>query len=148
MTKLEGFLNLCVLWLAEAVKKVEPGDDLPPLLIAVAEQGTFVLQMPERGDHLREWATDKLLDIGATHYATFTAVWLTWGVYGPSLPTTVPKEEEGYVASVGDRNGSIIAMFSVQRDEAGKIIRLFRQPVPANSLVGGELSDLLTELRH
>jgi len=147
VTKLEGFLNLCVLWLTETVKRIEPGTDLPPLLVAVAERGTFCLEMPAKAENIREWATDKLMDIGATHYATFTAVWMEWVVEGPNGPATMPTSE-GYIASVGDRNGSVVAMFSVQRDEAGKIIEITRKQVPPNSLIGGELADLLTQYRN
>lgn len=141
MTKLEGFLNLCVLWLTEAVKKVEPGSDLPPILVAVSKGGTFAMEMPE-GEHVREWAIDKLEDIEASHYATFTAVWMDYTVQG------VPTTREGYVASVGDRNGSMIAMFTVKRDNAGRIASLTRQHLPPTALVGGELTDLLTRYPH
>jgi len=119
MNKLQAYLNIHVQWLESMISGVAPGEDLPPLLSFADENNRMKFMPMPSGSNLSQWARDKLEDAEAVIYATVTA---------------------------GDRDGTLLSVFLVERDKEGRITGLAERKEPSNCWVG-PMADLLVT-RH
>ena len=160
MNRLEAFLNTHVRWLHEMVSGVGPGEDLPALL-SFADKDYRMKFMPmPAGSNLSQWARDRLEDAEAIIYATVTAGWIVLldetdmarrleplvVAHGTDHPEVRPYRRECYIVSAGDRDGTLFAVFLVERDPAGRIVQLVEHGRPLDCW-SGTMTDLLVT-RH
>lgn len=159
MNKLEQYLNIHVEWVKEAARLVPPGEDLSPMLsFANAKNQMVMLPMPS-GSNLSRWARDKLEDAEAVIYATVTAGWIVpldeieterleplVMEHGTDHPEVRPYRRECYIVTAGDRDGTLLSMFLVERDKAGRIAGLVERKEASNCW-SGTMTDLLVT-RH
>lgn len=159
MNKLQQYLDIHVEWVKEAARLVPPGEDLSPLLsFADAKNQMAMLPMPPVRD-LSRWARDKLEDMQAVVYATVTAAYVVpldrlekdvaerlAGIvveHGTSHPEVLSYRQECYVVTAGDRNGTLVSVFLVERGEDGRVAQLVEQKEPPGGRWAGSMADLL-----
>jgi len=162
MSKLQAYLNTHVRWLFEMAVGVGPGEDLPPLLsFADKDYRIKFLPMPSERN-LSQWARDKLEDAEAVIYATVTAGYIVpleeietdmaerleplVMEYGTDHPEVRPYRRECYIVTAGDRDGTLLSVFLVERDKEGRITGLVERREPSNCW-SGTMTDLLVT-RH
>jgi len=162
MNKLQAFLNTHVRWLHELVPGVAPGEDLPPLL-SFADESYRIKFMPiPPGNNTSQWARDKLEDAQAAIYATVTPGYIVpldeietdmarrleplVAEHGTDHPEVLPYRRECYIVSAGDRNGTLLSVFLVERGKDGRIATLVERKEPSNCW-SGPMADLLVT-RH
>ena len=114
------------------------------------------------GGNLSQWARDKLEDAEAVIYATVTPAYVVpldrfeedlaerleslVVEHGTDHPEVLPYREECYVVSAGDRDGTLVSVFLVERGEDGRVARLIEQKGPPGYWAG-PMTDLLVT-RH
>lgn len=162
MNKLQAYLNIHVQWLESMISGVAPGEDLPPLLSFADENNRMKFMPMPSGSNLSQWARDKLEDAEAVIYATVTAGYIVpleeietdmarrleplAVEHGTDHPEVRPYRRECYIVTAGDRDGTLLSVFLVERDKEGRIAGLAERKEPSNCWVG-PMADLLVT-RH
>jgi len=162
MNKLQAYLNIHVQWLESMISGVAPGEDLPPLLSFADENNRMKFMPMPSGSNLSQWARDKLEDAEAVIYATVTAGYIVpleeietdmarrleplVVAHGTDHPEVRPYRRECYIVTAGDRDGTLLSVFLVERDKEGRITGLAERKEPSNCWVG-PMADLLVT-RH
>ena len=140
MNKIQQYLDIHVEWTKEVARLAPPNQDLPPLLsFADANNRIIMLPMPS-GSNLSQWARGKLEDMGAVIYATVTPAHMvpldqleeseakrleeSIVEHGTDHPDALPYRQECYVVTAGDRSGTLLSLFLVERAEDGRVAQL------------------------
>ena len=165
--RLREFLEFQVEVLEHAVQRIAPGGDLRPMLVYVEPNGEVrgVLLSLEDKDGEIAAARTLLREMRAVMYATVIAGWTVVldksdpaeaerllalaDQHGTGHPELQPMRREIYTVTAGDKDGTLIANFDVERDAEGRIVKLIRQPDGGPHMIMiGRMFDLLAEARH